>query len=58
MKLKLNKKSLKNLSRDSKLIPQELTPNIAGAGQRPGKTERCRTAYTVCYSQDTRCGEH
>ena len=32
MKLKLNKKKLKNLSRDNKALPAAMTPQIAGAG--------------------------
>ncbi|SFD67403.1 hypothetical protein [Pseudoalteromonas denitrificans] len=32
MKLKLNKKKIKNLSNDNKKIPAEMTPLIAGAG--------------------------
>ena len=30
MKLKLNKKKLKNLSRDNNVVPAEMTPQIAG----------------------------
>ncbi|SFD71559.1 hypothetical protein [Pseudoalteromonas denitrificans] len=37
MKLKLNKKKLKNLSNDNKTLPAEMTPNVAGAG-RPTRT--------------------
>ena len=32
MKLKLNKHKLKNLSRDNKALPAEMTPQIGGAG--------------------------
>jgi hypothetical protein len=32
MKLKLNKKKLKNLSKDRKSLPAEMTPQIAGGG--------------------------
>ena len=32
MKLKLNKKKIKNLSKDRKSIPAEMTPQIAGGG--------------------------
>ncbi|WDE02111.1 MULTISPECIES: hypothetical protein [Thalassomonas] len=30
MKLKLNKKKLKNLSKDKKSLPAEMTPQVAG----------------------------
>lgn len=30
MKLKLNKKSVKNLSLDSQVLPNNMTPNVAG----------------------------
>ncbi|WDE09056.1 hypothetical protein SG34_030235 [Thalassomonas viridans] len=30
MKLKLNKNKLKNLSKDHKALPAEMTPNVAG----------------------------
>ena len=33
MLLKLKKKRLKNLSMDSKALPSEMTPNIAGGAQ-------------------------
>jgi len=32
MKLKLNKKKIKNLSKDRKSLPAEMTPQIAGGG--------------------------
>ncbi|WDE02747.1 MULTISPECIES: hypothetical protein [Thalassomonas] len=32
MKLKLNKKKLKNLSKDKKSLPAEMTPQVAGGG--------------------------
>ncbi len=31
MKLKLNKKKLKNLSKDNKALPLDMTPQIGGA---------------------------
>lgn len=37
MKLKLNKKKLKNLSKDNKVLPVELTAQIGG-GRDPVKT--------------------
>ncbi|MFT4930121.1 MAG: hypothetical protein ACI8WB_006257 [Phenylobacterium sp.] len=39
LKLKLNKKNLKNLSKDNALLPIEATPQIAGGGrERPTST--------------------
>ncbi|WDE07451.1 hypothetical protein SG34_011485 [Thalassomonas viridans] len=35
MKLKLNKKKLKNLSKDSKTIPAAMTPHVAGGTKGP-----------------------
>ena len=32
MKLKLNKKNIKNLSLDSQVLPSDMTPDVAGAG--------------------------
>ncbi|BBN83317.1 hypothetical protein PA25_33020 [Pseudoalteromonas sp. A25] len=47
MKIKLNKKSVKNLN-NSKNIPVEQTPNIAG-----GYTAAwmCQHSYPVCYTE-------
>lgn len=42
MKLKLNKKKLKNLSKDAQILPGKITPNVAGGsyecdtGTNPG----------------------
>ena len=30
MKLQLNKKKLKNLSKDAQALPEDMTPNVAG----------------------------
>ncbi|MDK2597242.1 hypothetical protein [Pseudoalteromonas obscura] len=35
MKLKINKKAIKSLSKDSKALPVMQTPNIAGGGGNP-----------------------
>ncbi|WP_281561392.1 hypothetical protein [Thalassomonas sp. RHCl1] len=35
MKLKLNKKKLKNLSKDNKTIPAAMTPQVAGGIRSP-----------------------
>jgi len=41
MKLKLNKKKLIILSKDAKALPDDLTPQIGGAGR--GRTAGCPT---------------
>ncbi len=33
MKLQLNKKKLKNLSKDSAILPSDLTPKVVGGGE-------------------------
>ncbi len=33
MKLQLNKKKLKNLSKDNKALPMDVTPQVGGGGQ-------------------------
>jgi hypothetical protein len=49
MKLKLNKKKLKNLSNDVKVLPANLTPNIAGGGLDAGVSNRPTCAnYDKC----------
>ena len=52
MKLKLNKKKLKNLSKDNLVIPAEMTPQIAG-GRIGGFSE---ADYKTCPATETcRC---
>jgi hypothetical protein len=46
MKLKLNKKKLKNLSNDNQKLPSNLTPQIAGGTIRQEKISR--TCPSVC----------
>ena len=55
MKLKLNKKKLKNLSKDSKVLPSDMTPQVGGGSvdwmcrQPPKKIsggDDCITGYT------------
>jgi len=44
MKLKLNKKKLKNLSKDKNALPAEMTPQIGGAKanyEAPDFSESC-----------------
>lgn len=38
LKIKLNTKTLKNLSRDSRAIPGDLTPQVVGGGLTPNTT--------------------
>ncbi len=47
MKLKLNKKKLKNLSKDNNVLPAEMTPQIGGGGHRYKHTDpsRCRHCF-------------
>jgi len=48
MKLKLNKKKLKNLSKDSNILPADMTPQIGGGGDTDGGlTQRCAGGVTV-----------
>lgn len=47
MKLKLNKKTLKNLSNDSTLLPMEATPHIGGGKRRPRPTDTCTKELLV-----------
>lgn len=35
MKLKLNKKAVKSLSKNGQTLPNELTPQVGGAGKGP-----------------------
>ncbi|SFC30873.1 hypothetical protein [Pseudoalteromonas denitrificans] len=41
MKLKLNKKKLKNLSKDNKSLPADMTPMIAGGNGACFGSDRC-----------------
>jgi hypothetical protein len=49
MKLKLNKKKLKNLSINTKTtlveLPEQLTPQIAGGKQKENMTMECHTDF-------------
>ena len=36
MKLQLNKKKLKNLSKDVQILPEDMTPNVAGGTRSLG----------------------
>ncbi len=49
MKLQLNKKKLKNLSKDNKVLPADMTPQIGGGGHRDTKhTVHCETKPSRC----------
>jgi len=45
MKLKLKKKKIKNLSRDNKALPAEMTPQVGGGlpPAEPDMTTECHT---------------
>lgn len=44
MKLQLNKKKLKNLSKDAQILPNDMTPNVAGGMY----TDDCNVLTTKC----------
>ncbi|WDD99847.1 hypothetical protein [Thalassomonas actiniarum] len=59
MKLKLNKKKLKNLSQNNQAIPADMTPQIAGAGAGRGDdySNFCNTINAqTCQCVSRRCG--
>jgi len=43
MKLKLNKKKLKNLSKDQNVIPAGMTPQIGGGAHKESQEPPCGT---------------
>ena len=45
MKLQLNKKKLKNLSKDSQILPDNMTPNIGGGRIEEVKTNDCVSCF-------------
>ena len=47
MKLQLNKKKLKNLSKDAQILPSDMTPNIGGGVPEPD-TDQCYTDPYFC----------
>ncbi|SFD64903.1 hypothetical protein [Pseudoalteromonas denitrificans] len=47
MKLKLNKKKLKNLSKDNKSLPADMTPQVGGG--------KGFNSFEVCPTYDARC---
>ncbi len=53
MKLKLNKKKLKNLAKDNKALPADMTPNIAGGIDIPHTCLMCPS--DVCISNAGDC---
>lgn len=56
MKLRLNKKKLKNLSKDAQILPNNMTPNIGGGAPEPD-TDDCQTHVFFCGDQESSaCG--
>jgi hypothetical protein len=58
MKLTLNKKKLKNLSKDAQILPTEMTPNIAGAGLTVNDTHTGNLITQACANLDCGNGAH
>ncbi|WP_281555886.1 hypothetical protein [Thalassomonas sp. RHCl1] len=59
MKLKLNKNKLKNLSKNDKGMPAEMTPQVAGGGAGRGDdySNFCNTIDAqTCQCVTRRCG--
>ena len=52
LKLELNKKKIKNLSKDVKNVPAEMTPQVAGGYMNPPKTMFCAETAAGCYIYD------
>ncbi|SFC87903.1 hypothetical protein [Pseudoalteromonas denitrificans] len=50
MKLKLNKKKIKNLSKDTTILPSDMTPQVAGGRAIP-ETEWCPTQQASCVDE-------
>ena len=49
MKLKLNKKKLKNLSKDASILPSAMTPQVGGGNQTEGCSRyACLESYGPC----------
>lgn len=50
MKLKLNKKKIKNLSKDQKALPNDMTPQVAGGRvfESPTGGGDCQSNAFVC----------
>ena len=54
MKIKLKKTNLKKLSKDSKTLPEDMTPNVGGGGDFA--THRCLPTYKACFTVNHYCG--
>jgi hypothetical protein len=52
MKLQLNKKKLKNLSKDAAVLPADMTPAVGGGVVR---TEWCNSTYVKCVPASDKC---
>lgn len=48
MRLKLNKKKLKNLSNDKKSLPIDITPKIGGGAETYTHPKVCATSPIIC----------
>jgi len=71
MKLQLNKKNLKNLSKDAQILPSDMTPEIGGGasaypvicqgpslgcGTNPPPTDTCGGGSCGCDTSREECG--
>lgn len=52
MKLKLKKSNIKNLSKDAKTVPAELTPQVAGGKVAGTHYEWCDPSHTLLCPPD------
>ncbi|SFD34586.1 hypothetical protein [Pseudoalteromonas denitrificans] len=55
MKLKLNKKKLKNLSADKKMLPEIMTPFIAGGDEQTLSKVACGSWNGACHGRSFGC---
>ncbi len=55
MKLKLNKKKLKNLSKDNNALPADMTPKIAGGNYTGYTCNASNTCLTTWSEQPNNC---
>ena len=55
MKLQLNKKKLKNLSKDAQILPENMTPNVGGGIDTSGSLA-CDIETARCQSNPQFCG--
>ncbi|TMN87213.1 hypothetical protein CWB72_16485 [Pseudoalteromonas phenolica] len=50
MKLTLNKKAVKSLSKDKQALPSELTPHVGGAAPQPTASPIVCVSHPVCWT--------